>query len=162
MDLNTDECFMYIALLYAKRSKDPSTKVGAVIVNAKDEIVTLGYNSMPDGARDGAFPWGRGDGKSDMDLTTKYPYVVHAERNAIINALRQENVVTDCRIYVSLFPCNECAKEIVQSGIKEVVYLSDKYAADPKFIASRKILTECGIKLRQMKLKGDYVIDLNV
>lgn len=140
-----DEYFMGVALLAAERSKDPNTQVGACIVDDSDRILSTGYNGFPYGCSDDAFPWDR-EGEKDK---TKYPYVVHAELNAILNN-RGKNL-SGSRIYVALFPCNECAKAIIQSGIREVVYLSDKYADDPMTRASRRMLTAAGVKLRRLE-----------
>ncbi len=140
--LDWDEAFMLMSDLIAKRSKDPSTQVGACIVNEQNIIVGLGYNGFPRGCHDDKLPWCR-EGET---LKTKYAYVVHAEANAIMNA---NSSVRDCRLYVSLFPCNECAKAIIQGGIKEVVYTSDKYADVDIFKAARKMFKVSGVKLRQ-------------
>ena len=143
--ISWDEYFMGIAVLSAKRSKDPNTQVGACIVNSNNKIMSVGYNGFPVGCDDDIFPWERtGD-----ELETKYAYVCHAELNAILNN-RGANL-EDCRIYVTLFPCNECAKAIIQSGIKEVVYLSDKYHNTPSTVASRRMLDAAGVKLTQIK-----------
>lgn len=141
--LTWDEYFMGIALFSAKRSKDPSTQVGACIVNEHKKVVGLGYNGFPIGCGDDELPWDR---EGDF-LETKYPYVCHAELNAILNSIKNLN---NCSIYVALFPCNECAKAIIQSGIKEVVYLSDKYSGTPSNIASKKMFQMAGVKLRQL------------
>jgi dCMP deaminase len=149
-----DEYFMGIALLSAKRSKDPSTQVGACIVDSKNNrILSVGYNGFPVGCSDDDFPWDReGD-----TLDTKYPYVVHAELNAILN--NRGVSLEDSKIYVALFPCNECAKAIIQSGIREVIYLSDKYADTDIVKASKKMLLKAGVELRQLKTNlGDIVI----
>lgn len=149
--LNWDEYFMGISLLSAKRSKDPSTQVGACIVNSKNKIVSVGYNGLPIGCSDDEFPW---DNTGEL-LDTKYPYVCHAELNAILN-----NIGTDlsgCRIYTALFPCNECAKAIIQSGITEVVYLSDKHHAKDIFKASRLLLEKSGITCRQFKSRVNEI-----
>ena len=143
--LSWDEYFMGIALLSAQRSKDPSTQVGACIVNKEKKIVGLGYNGFPIGCNDDALPWER---EGDF-LNTKYPYVCHAELNAILNSIKDLN---NCSIYVALFPCNECAKAIIQSGIREVVYLSDKYQGTDSNIASKKMFQMSGIRLRQLVL----------
>ena len=140
--LDWDEAFMLMSDLIAKRSKDPSTQVGACIVNEQNVIVGLGYNGFPRGCHDDKLPWCR-EGET---LETKYAYVVHAEANAIMNA---NGSVRDCRLYVSLFPCNECAKAIIQGGIKEVIYTSDKYADMDIFKAARKMFEVSGVKLRQ-------------
>ena len=144
--LTWDEYFMGIALFSAKRSKDPSTQVGACIVNKQKKVVGLGYNGFPIGCNDDALPWER---TGDF-LDTKYPYVCHAELNAILNSIKD---LHDCSIYVALFPCNECAKAIIQSGIAEVVYLSDKYEGTPSNIASKKMFQMSGVKLRQLILE---------
>ncbi len=141
--LSWDEYFMGVALLSAQRSKDPSTQVGACIVNGQKHIVGVGYNGFPIGCSDDEFPWAR---EGDF-LDTKYPYVSHAELNAVLNSTTD---LTGCSIYVALFPCNECAKVIIQSGIKEVVYLSDKYAETDGVKASKKMFASAGIKLRQL------------
>lgn len=122
--LSWDEYFMAVAKLSAMRSKDPHTQVGACIVSNDNRILSIGYNGAPNGFNDEKFPWGR----EGNPLETKYLYVVHAERNAILNYRGSRKDLENSKIYVDLFPCNECAKEIIQAGIKEVVYLSDKYA----------------------------------
>ena len=142
--LSWDEYFMGVALLSAKRSKDPSTQVGACIVNQKNKIVGAGYNGLPAGCDDDTFPW---DKQGDF-LQTKYPYVCHAELNAILNNIGMD--LHGCRIYTALFPCNECAKAIIQSGISEVIYLSDKYEGTDAFIASKKLLDSSGVSIRKM------------
>ena len=136
--INWNEYFMGVAILASKRSKDPNTQVGACIVDENNIILSTGYNGFPYGCSDDEFPWDR----SGED--TKYKYVVHAELNAILNA-RGKNL-NNARIYVDLFPCNECAKAIIQSGIKEVVYLYDKYADTKETIASKKMLASAGVK----------------
>jgi len=149
--ISWDEYFMGIALLSAKRSKDPNTQVGACIVNSDNKIVGIGYNGFPIGCSDDNLPWNR-DGK-DIN-STKYPYVVHAEANAILNST--ENL-KGARIYVGLFPCNECAKLIIQSGIKEILYLSDKYKNEDFIKASKKMLKMSGVKLTQLKLSSKKI-----
>jgi dCMP deaminase len=146
--LDWDETFMLMSNLIAMRSKDPSTQVGACIVDDNNVVVGLGYNGFPRGCHDDELPWCR-EGET---LDVKYAYVVHAEANAIMNA---SDSVRDCRIYVNLFPCNECAKMIVQSGIKEVIYVSDKYADVDVFKAARKIFETSGIRLRQYEPKNE-------
>lgn len=141
--LTWDEYFMSLAHLSGMRSKDPNTQVGACIVNERKRIVGIGYNGLPYGCNDDEYPWER-DGEF---LDTKYAYVVHAELNAILNATES---LQNCIIYVSLFPCNECAKAIIQSGIKEVVYESDKYRDTNSAKASRKMLNSAGVKFRQV------------
>lgn len=144
--ISWEEYFMAIAQLSAKRSKDPSTQVGACIVNQSKRIIGIGYNGFPTGCSDDELPWSR---EGDF-LDTKYPYVCHAEMNAITNSANKPDL-DGAGIYVSLFPCNECAKLIVQVGIKEVVYLSDKYSDDPIFIASRRIFEMAGVACRQLE-----------
>ena len=141
-----DEYFMGIAHLAAERSKDPNTQVGACIVNNEHKIVSVGYNGMPTGAADADMPWAR---EGDF-LDTKYPYVCHAELNAVLNSVAN---LKGCTLYVTLFPCNECAKACIQVGIKEIIYLEDKYADQIGFQASRKMLELAGIKLRQYTAK---------
>jgi dCMP deaminase len=147
-----DEYFMGIALLSAKRSKDPSTQVGACIVDSKNNrIQSVGYNGFPFGCSDDEFPWER-DGET---LCTKYPYVVHAELNAILN--NRGISLEGSKIYTALFPCNECAKAIIQSGIKEIVYLSDKYADTDIVRASRRMLEKAGVTLRQLETEVEEI-----
>lgn len=133
---------MGVALLAAQRSKDPSTQVGACIVSQDNIIISTGYNGLPNGCSDDEFPWAR-EGEQ-----TKYPFVVHAELNAILNSNGRD--LRGSRIFVDLFPCNECAKAIIQSGIREVVYLSDKYADTPATQASKRMLRAAGVRLRQL------------
>ena len=141
-----DEYFMGVSLLAAERSKDPNTQVGACIVDGTNRILSTGYNGFPYGCSDDEYPWSReGDSASD----TKYPFVVHAELNAILNASGKQ--LLGSKIYVGLFPCNECAKAIIQSGIKEVIYLSDKYADTEMTRISRQMLTSAGVKLTQLR-----------
>ena len=142
--LSWDEYFMAIALLSAERSKDPNTQVGACIVNRQKKIVGVGYNGLPIGCSDDEFPWAR---EGDF-LETKYAYVCHAELNAILNSISAE--LNGCTIYVALFPCNECTKVIIQSGIREVVYLSDKYAATDVVKASKYMLDRAGVSYRRL------------
>ena len=151
MIISWDEYFMGLAHLSALRSKDPNTQVGACIVDADNKVVSIGYNGMPRGCSDDKMPWEREGGF----LTTKYAYVVHAELNAILNSPRS---VKNCTLYVSLFPCNECAKAIIQSGIKKVVYESDKYNGTDGNIASKRMLNDAGIELVQLP----YEIKLNL
>lgn len=141
--LSWDEYFMGIALLSAGRSKDSNTQVGACIVSEENKILSVGYNGMPTGCNDDEMPWER-EGEA---LETKYPFVCHAELNAILN--RSTGSLQNARIYVSLFPCNECAKAIIQSGIKEVVYMEDKYANTDGVRASKKMFEMTGVKMRQ-------------
>lgn len=148
--LEWDEYFMAIAKLSAMRSKDPSTQVGACIVSNDNRILSIGYNGAPNGFNDEKFPWGR----EGNPLETKYLYVVHAERNAILNYRGSRKDLENSKIYVDLFPCNECAKEIIQAGIKEVVYLSDKYANTDETIASKKLLDSCNVSYRKIDLNN--------
>ena len=138
--LTWDEYFMGLAHLSALRSKDPNTQVGAAIVDENHRVVSVGYNGFPTGVSDDEFPWSR---EGDV-LTSKYAFVVHAELNAILNSQRS---VRGCTIYVSLFPCNECAKAIIQSGIKKIVYESDKYNGVYTNIASKRMLKAAGVEL---------------
>lgn len=151
--ISWDEYFMGMAHLSALRSKDPSTQVGAVIVSSSNKVVSIGYNGLPKGCSDDAYPWEReGDA-----LETKYIYVVHAELNAILNSPLP---VTGCRIYVSLFPCNECAKAIIQAGIVEIIYEDDKYAETDIVKASKRMLKSAGVQLRQLPKKISVVLSL--
>ena len=144
--LDWDTYFMAVAKLSAKRSKDPSTQVGACIVSEDNRILSIGYNGTPNGFDDDVFPWDR----EGHPLETKYLYVVHAERNAILNYRGNRRDFINAKIYVDLFPCNECAKEIIQSGIKEVIYLSDKYSNTDEVIASKRLFDACGIIYREL------------
>lgn len=148
--ISWDEYFMGVAMLSAYRSKDPSTKVGACIVNEENRIVGVGYNGFPAGCDDNDLPWGR----EGSFLETKYPYVCHAELNAILNSSIN---LKNSRIYVALFPCNECAKAIIQSGIREVIYLEDKYKDTDIVIASKKMMDMSGVKYRQLKIETDSI-----
>ena len=150
--LSWDEYFMGIALLSAYRSKDPNTQVGACIVNSKNHIMSVGYNGLPMGCSDDEYPWGR-EGDS---LDTKYPYVCHAELNAILN--NSGASLDGCRIYVALFPCNECAKAIIQSGIKEVIYLSDKYAESASTKTSKRMFDSAGVRYTQLDLSDKKIV----
>ena len=150
--ISWDEYFMGVAMLASKRSKDPSTQVGACIVDDDNRILSTGYNGFPQGCSDDDYPWAR---EVEDSNGTKYPFVVHAELNAILNN-RGKNL-TGSRIYVALFPCNECAKAIIQSGIREVVYLSDKYANTPSTQASKRMLASAGVRVRQFITKMDFL-----
>lgn len=141
--ISWDEYFMGVSLLAAKRSKDPNTQVGACIVDSNHVILSTGYNGFPLGCSDDELPWAR------TGEDTKYPYVVHAELNAILNSGGKS--LRDATIYVGLFPCNECAKAIIQSGIREVVYLDDKYANEKSTLASKRLLLMAGVKMRKLK-----------
>ena len=141
--ISWDEYFMGVASLSAKRSKDPSTQVGACVASKKNKVLTMGYNGTPIGVDDDKMPWER----FGSPLETKYLYVCHAELNAILNS---PTSLEDGRIYVTLFPCNECAKLIIQSGIKEIVFLSDKYDGTNENRASKAMLQSAGVRWRQM------------
>ena len=154
--ISWDEYFMGVAVLASKRSKDPSTQVGACIVDGDKRIISTGYNGFPQGCSDDEFPWNRDESLGE----TKYQFVVHAELNAILNASGKK--LSGSVVYVGLFPCNECAKAIIQSGIREVVYLSDKYHDTPSMSASRRMLDAAGVKYRQIKpTKASIVLNLN-
>ena len=154
--LSWDEYFMGLAHLSAMRSKDPSTQVGAVIVDQEHKVVGIGYNGLPIGCSDDEFPWDREGGM----LETKYAFVVHAELNAILNSTRN---LHSCTLYVSLFPCNECAKAIIQSGIRKIVYEDDKYATADNVIASKKMLNAAGVELvrlgKRVRLNVEVISD---
>lgn len=143
---------MGVALLSARRSKDPSTQVGACIVNDKNKIVGAGYNGLPIGCHDDEFPWS----KQGEFLDTKYPFVCHAELNAILNNIGMD--LRGCKIYTALFPCNECSKAIIQSGINEVIYLSDKYAGTDAAKASRLMLEKAGVQYRKVEAGIDTIV----
>ena len=143
--LSWDEYFMAVALLSSQRSKDPNTQVGACVANRENKIVGVGYNGFPLGCSDDDLPWAR---TGDF-LDTKYPYVCHAELNAVLNSISRD--LRGCRIYVGLFPCNECTKVIIQAGIEEIIFLSDKYADTDIVKASKRMLdTSPNITYRQL------------
>ena len=148
--ISWDEYFMGVAMLAARRSKDPSTQVGACIVSPDNIIISTGYNGMPKGCSDDEYPWER------VGEETKYPYVVHAELNAVLNASGRD--LRGSKLYVALFPCNECAKAIIQSGVKEVVYLSDKYDGTPMNLASKRMLDAARVKRTQLKTSIDSIV----
>ena len=145
-----DEYFMGIAKLSAERSKDPNTQVGCCIVSDENKILSMGYNGFPTGCSDDDFPWGKGEG-----LDSKYLYSTHSELNAILNYPGAS--LKNARLYVTLFPCNECAKAIIQCGIKELVYGCDKYADTTGVQASKKMLSAAGVKFRQYEPSGRTV-----
>ena len=152
-----DEYFMAIAKLSAMRSKDPSTQVGACIVSDTNRILSIGYNGAPNGYHDDEFPWDR----EGEPLDTKYMYVVHAERNAVLNYRGSRRDFENAKIYVDLFPCNECAKEIIQAGIKEVIYLKDEFKSNQEqVIASKRMFDACGVKYRKLIMEEDKDIDI--
>ena len=150
--ISWNEYFMGVAVLASKRSKDPNTQVGACIVDKNNIILSTGYNGLPYGCSDDEYTWER------TVEDTKYKYVVHAELNAILNA--QGKDLKNARIFVDLFPCNECAKAIIQCGIKEVIYLYDKYADSKETIASKKMLSSAGVKTTHF-IPGVKKIELN-
>ena len=150
--ISWDEYFMGVARLSAMRSKDPNTQVGACIVNQKMRIIGIGYNGFPYGVEDDSFPWIT---EEEEWLDSKYPYVVHAEPNAILNSTVS---LDDSTLYVTLFPCHDCAKLIIQSGIKEIVFLEDKYHKDESFIASRKMLDSANIRYRKIPMIDVQII----
>ena len=152
--LSWDEYFMLVAKLTAKRSKDPNTQVGACIVSKDNRILSIGYNGTPNGYDDKTFPWAR----EGEPLNTKYLYVCHAELNAILNFRGTSRELENSKIYVDLFPCNECAKAIIQSGIKEVIYVCDKYCDTDGVKESKLMFDTCGVKYRQIKLEKEMEI----
>lgn len=150
--ISWDKYFMGVALLSAMRSKDPNTQVGACIVNPQKKILGIGYNGFPFGCEDDEFPW---DNKGNF-CDTKYPYVVHAEPNAILNSISN---LENCSIYVTLFPCHECVKLIIQSGIKEIVYSDEKYAETESDIAAKRMLKAANVSYRKMPFMKIMVED---
>lgn len=139
--ISWDEYFMGVAVLSGMRSKDPNTQVGACIVSGDNKILSMGYNGLPTGCSDDEFPWCReGD-----PLENKYFYTTHSELNAILNY--RGGSLEGATIYVTLFPCNECAKAIIQSGIKKIIYKEDKYADTPSTIASKRMLKAAGVEM---------------
>lgn len=147
--ISWDEYFMGVAKLSGMRSKDPSTQVGACIVSQKNKILSMGYNGFPIGCSDDEFPWGR-DGEDE--LKKKYLYVTHSELNAILNY--RGGSLEGAKLYVTLFPCNECAKAIIQAGIKEIIYDCDKYDGTPGITASKMMLAAAGVKVRRYQSSG--------
>ena len=144
--ISWDEYFMGIALLSSMRSKDPSTQVGACIVSDDNKIMSVGYNGFPRGCSDDEYPWER---ISDNELDAKYLYVCHAELNALLNYTGTN--LKNAKIYTTLFPCNECTKALIQSGIKEVIYMSDKYSDTPSVIAAKRMMNSAGVKFTPYK-----------
>ena len=143
-----DEYFMGVAKLSAMRSKDPNTQVGACIVSDDNKILSMGYNGFPIGCSDDEFPWAReGD-----ELNNKYFYTTHSELNAILNY--RGGSLEGAKMYVTLFPCNECAKAIIQAGIKKLVYANDKYNGTPSVIASKRMLKSAGVEYTAYKPIG--------
>lgn len=153
--ISWDEYFMGIAHFSGMRSKDPSTQVGACIVSSDNKILSMGYNGFPIGCSDDEFPWDR----EGEELDTKYPYVTHGEMNAILNY--RGGSLEGTKLYVSLFPCNECTKAIIQAGIRKIVYDSDKYACTPSTIAAKKMLDAAGVSYEQYHRSGK-VIELEI
>ncbi|MCH5199907.1 MAG: dCMP deaminase family protein [Oscillospiraceae bacterium] len=149
--ISWEEYFMGVAILSAQRSKDSSTQVGACIVSRDRKILSVGYNGMPIGCNDDDMPWER---EGEL-LDTKYAYVCHAELNAILN--NDGRSLKGTTIYTTLFPCNECAKAIIQCGIKEIVYMEDKYAEEDNVVAAKRMLDMAGVKYRQYQPSGKEV-----
>lgn len=149
--INWDEYFMGIAMLSAERSKDPSTQVGACIVSNENKILSVGYNGMPRNCDDDIYPWER-EGES---LDTKYMFVCHAELNAILNYSGSN--LRGSKVYVTLFPCNECAKALIQSGVSEVIYYSDKYSDSFSTLAAKRMFESAGIKMTAYKESGKEI-----
>ncbi len=156
--LTWDEYFMGIAKLSALRSKDPSTQVGACIVSCDNRILSIGYNGAPNGFEDRYFPWDR---EGDF-LKTKYPFVCHAELNAISNFRGNKKDLVGAKLYVTLFPCNECTKLIIQNGIKEIIYLSDKYKETDGIKASKIMLEKCGVKFTEYPTEKRKILKLEI
>ena len=150
--LSWDAYFMGIAILSGKRSKDPSTQVGACIVNEEHRIVSIGYNGLPAGCSDDDFPWD----KEGAYLDTKYPYVCHAELNAILNADMRR--VRGCTVYTTLFPCNECVKALLQAGLRKIVYLTDIHHDQDAFVAARRLLDAAGVAYVPYEPVGQEVL----
>lgn len=146
--ISWDEYFMSVAILSGMRSKDPNTQVGACIVSSDNKILSMGYNGLPIGCSDDEFPWAR-EGEA---LETKYVYTVHSELNAILNY--RGGSLEGAKLYVSLFPCNECAKAIIQAGIKTVVYDEDKYALTPAVMASKRMMDAAGVRYYRYQRTG--------
>ena len=156
--LDWDEYFMGVAVLSAKRSKDPNTQVGACIVSNTNRILSIGYNGTPNGFEDKYFPWDR----SGDFLETKYAFVCHAEMNAISNFKGDKKDLENAKLYVTLFPCNECAKLVIQNGIKEIVYLSDKYKNTDGNIASKLMFDECGVRYTEFPKEKRKSLSLKI
>lgn len=150
--LSWDEYFMAVAILSGQRSKDPNTQVGACVANERNKIVGVGYNGFPWGCSDDDLPWDR----EGSYLDTKYPYVCHAELNAVLNSITPD--LRGCRLYVALFPCNECTKVIIQSGICEIIYLSDKYKDSDSVRASKIMLDKSNTIYRQFTPSRDSIL----
>lgn len=151
--LSWDEFFMGVAILASRRSKDPNTQVGACIVSSDNRILSVGYNGTPNGYDDIYFPWDR----EGEELETKYLYVVHSERNAILNYRGNVKDFEGAKLYVTMFPCNECAKEVIQVGIKDIIYLEDKYANTTGVIASKRMLDVCNVNYTKLDLDKNKI-----
>ncbi len=150
--ISWDEYFMGVADMAGRRSKDPNTQVGACIVSDDNKILSMGYNGFPRGCSDDEFPWSRESGDDDDPYSTKYLYVTHSELNAILNY--RGGSLEGSKLYVTLFPCNECAKAIIQSGIKTVIYREDKYPDSPSVRASKRMLNAAGVRYYQYEKTG--------
>jgi len=151
--ISWDEYFMGVAVLSSMRSKDPNTQVGACIVSSEKKIIGVGYNGFPTGCSDDELPWAR---EGDW-IQTKYPYVCHAELNAILNS-NNSAMLRGATLYVALFPCNECAKAVIQAGIKKIVYLSDKYAETDATKASKLMLKAAGVTFEKLETKRKELV----
>ena len=147
--ISWDEYFMGVAQLAARRSKDPNTQVGACIVSQDNKILSMGYNGFPNGCSDDDFPWAR---EGDDPLKTKYFYAAHSELNAILNY--RGGSLEGSKLYVTLFPCNECAKAIIQAGIRTLIYADDKYGSTPSVRASKRMLNAAGVRYYQYEKSG--------
>ena len=156
--LDWDEYFMGVAELSAMRSKDPSTQVGACIVSSDNRILSIGYNGAPNGFEDKYFPWDR---EGDF-LNTKYPFVCHAELNAISNFRGNKKDLEGAKLYVTLFPCNECTKLVIQNGIKEIIYLSDKYKNTDGTKASKIMLRKCNVTFTEFPKEKRKTLTLSL
>ncbi len=150
-----DEYFMGVALLSAKRSKDPSTQVGACIVSQDNKILSMGYNGFPRGCSDEEFPWGKEQEEKDP-YNAKYFYTTHSELNAILNY--RGGSLEGSKLYVTLFPCNECAKAIIQAGIKTIVYSEDKYSQEASVRASKRMLNAAGVRYYAYQPSGRKIL----
>lgn len=154
--ISWDEYFMGVAYLSSMRSKDPNTQVGACIVSPKNKILSMGYNGLPIGCSDDEFPWNRVE---KDPVLNKYFYTTHSELNAILNY--RGGSLEGSKMYVTLFPCNECAKAIIQAGITKIVYADDKYDDTPAVIASKKMLDAAGVVYEKYEFSGRKIeIDL--
>lgn len=160
---------MAVAFLSAQRSKDPNKQVGACIVDQQQVICGIGYNGFPRGCSDSQLPWSKKSQGGDP-LNTKYPYVCHAEMNAILN--KNGASVVGAKMYVTMFPCNECAKLLIQAGIKEIIYHEDKsqpraetpapgaFKLDQQYAASKRLLALAGVTVRQHLFKRPVSLHL--